>query len=436
MRHLPSLAFILASIAACSAQDPVDGRDDSFTTDGKLDGFTCTPAEAAAILKVANEAPGATLRNDVQLAQNAVTNILAVRAGDDETTGTADDASFGTLAQLDAVPFLGPVAFQALLDYVHAADLVDDTAAREWTTTTIANGSGARFALAPDGGVAVSFFSNNKFYVRLPDGALVELPAGVSGPEVAVDGAGVVHLFSGDYTANRHKHYTVHGTALTQHADLVDAKYLDVDNGPDGQIYALSRWPSTTGDDTGLTLFTINANGTNTSEQLWSLASNTQIAFNIDRDGYPALAWGGGYLYPTALGYARRGPGGWTQPLVSSQTVRASEVATAGTADAIMFVGYAKIRVYDQNGGTFAAPTEINHIMSLNGSMDAQQDDQGVTHLCATTQDGTLHVQIDATGAISETVIGTGGCQLAVDASGKLHRLWSVGSVINHAVFE
>jgi hypothetical protein len=56
----------------------------------------------------------------VKLSSNAASNIFAYRLGDDGVAGTDDDEQFDTLAELDAVPFVGPAAFDKLLSYARA----------------------------------------------------------------------------------------------------------------------------------------------------------------------------------------------------------------------------------------------------------------------------------------------------------------------------
>jgi hypothetical protein len=119
--------LVLVVLAACT--DPaIDGRDDSFVTDGKSDtgGVAEGTPEAAAVLYVANTTSPADLVGAVGLAQRAADNLVAVRVGDDGLPGTTDDATFHTLAALDAVPFIGPIAFGKLLAYARDNDLVGD----------------------------------------------------------------------------------------------------------------------------------------------------------------------------------------------------------------------------------------------------------------------------------------------------------------------
>jgi hypothetical protein len=108
-------ALVLA--AACALPDePVDGAHDAFLADGKADVSTFTAAEGAAVLDLANTASLSVLDVDVGL------DVRAAR-------GIVDRRPLADLAALDAVPYVGPVAFDRLLAYAYAHDRVEDGAA-------------------------------------------------------------------------------------------------------------------------------------------------------------------------------------------------------------------------------------------------------------------------------------------------------------------
>ncbi|MEZ4369094.1 MAG: helix-hairpin-helix domain-containing protein [Kofleriaceae bacterium] len=113
--RLPTL-LLSAALAACAADAVLeDGPDDDAISDGKADGaLTEGSALARAVLKVANEATKATLTEDVGLTSRTAGNIVTARAA----------APFATLAELDRVPYVGPVAFDRLVAYVQAEGLV------------------------------------------------------------------------------------------------------------------------------------------------------------------------------------------------------------------------------------------------------------------------------------------------------------------------
>ncbi len=128
-----------AALPACDAPDDsddasVDGRDDGFIR-GKADGGL-EPAELAGVLSVVNTLALETLDISVRdggvgLDRRAAEGIIELRAGDDGTLGTEDDEAFETLAQLDAVPYVGPVALERLLDFAHNEGFVVSADAAE-----------------------------------------------------------------------------------------------------------------------------------------------------------------------------------------------------------------------------------------------------------------------------------------------------------------
>jgi hypothetical protein len=102
-------------LVACAATPPAsDGRDDSFLAGGKTDsGISEGSPEAAGVLAVANSLSEDQLRDDVGLSDQAASHIAA------------HGATFDTLAELDAVPYVGSVAFKKLLAYARANGYVD-----------------------------------------------------------------------------------------------------------------------------------------------------------------------------------------------------------------------------------------------------------------------------------------------------------------------
>jgi hypothetical protein len=111
----------LLSLSACATTGDADGADDAFLSGGKSDsGISEGSPDAVGVLRVANELTRDQLDNDVGLASTAANAIDAYRRGADGTAATSDDRSFATLAQLDAVKYVGPVAFQHLLVYARA----------------------------------------------------------------------------------------------------------------------------------------------------------------------------------------------------------------------------------------------------------------------------------------------------------------------------
>ena len=106
-----TLLFCLLVASCVASETEGDGPDDTFTsTDGKTDtaGIAEGSPEALAVLKLANDSSETKLRDDVGLSTNAAHNIA---------TATH---TFHTLAELDAVPYVGPIAFHKLLVFTGA----------------------------------------------------------------------------------------------------------------------------------------------------------------------------------------------------------------------------------------------------------------------------------------------------------------------------
>ena len=109
-RPVSLLATLTLVLTACSGgDDSLDGRDDTFTGD-KADGFCADDGsvEAGGILALVNDDATTSAVLDAPTAQGgagldrrAADNIVAARP-------------FADLAQLDAVPFVGPATCQAL----------------------------------------------------------------------------------------------------------------------------------------------------------------------------------------------------------------------------------------------------------------------------------------------------------------------------------
>lgn len=114
---LISLALVVA-LAACGAEvDIEDGVDASFGG-GKADSAVAdgTP-EARGVLALVNDpaVDVAMLDHDAGLSARAAKNIIAHRDG--ASAEAADDDRYDTLAELDAVPYIGPAALEALVEY-------------------------------------------------------------------------------------------------------------------------------------------------------------------------------------------------------------------------------------------------------------------------------------------------------------------------------
>lgn len=133
-RKLGSWFVVLAALShlgGCAGEvpgvpDAEDGENEPALGEDKPDtaGITDASPEAAGVLIVANTLTLDELDHAVRLSSRVARNIVAVREGDDEQPGTDDDQRFDDLAELDAVPYVGPSVFSTMLDYARAAGLV------------------------------------------------------------------------------------------------------------------------------------------------------------------------------------------------------------------------------------------------------------------------------------------------------------------------
>ncbi len=122
MKHFLPLLLLALLAVACGDESAdetttplADGRDATFNDGGKADGLGITEgsAAAAAVLDVANtatldELDRSASADGVGLDTRAANGIVATRP-------------FATLAELDAVPFVGPKALEALYNYAIAS---------------------------------------------------------------------------------------------------------------------------------------------------------------------------------------------------------------------------------------------------------------------------------------------------------------------------
>lgn len=95
--------------------DPLDGVYDSFHT-----GLTMTAGEARLILELVNHPSTDVLFLDLDVSLNriAADQIMAHRDGLDLKYPSHDDDVYGSLEELDAIKYVGPVALQRLRDYI------------------------------------------------------------------------------------------------------------------------------------------------------------------------------------------------------------------------------------------------------------------------------------------------------------------------------
>jgi len=116
----------MVAIAACVDAEVEDGADDGFPS-GKADGGIDEGSpEAIGVLALVNDATmtAAKLKADAGITTRVATNITNHRRGPDGSVNTGDDDKFDTLAELDAIPYVGPATLNALLEAARDRGLV------------------------------------------------------------------------------------------------------------------------------------------------------------------------------------------------------------------------------------------------------------------------------------------------------------------------
>lgn len=109
---------VLAASCGVPANDDYAGDEEVANTDqAATGGISENSPEAKGVLRVANTATSSQLVSKAGINQAAANGISYYRLGDDQLVGTSDDERFDTLAELDAVPYVGPSEFLKLLTY-------------------------------------------------------------------------------------------------------------------------------------------------------------------------------------------------------------------------------------------------------------------------------------------------------------------------------
>lgn len=130
MRSVPTVLGILATLltaSACTDEAEIeDGENDAFPN-GKADGgFDEGSPEALGVLAMVNDTSttASSLKSGARVTTRVANNIVKHRDGADGTLGTADDDRFDTLAELDAIPYVGPVTLNALVEYARSKGFI------------------------------------------------------------------------------------------------------------------------------------------------------------------------------------------------------------------------------------------------------------------------------------------------------------------------
>ncbi len=125
-------SLALGTLPACVDEEAEDGENDAFAN-GKADGGIDEGSpEALGVLALVNDAAmtAAKLKADAHVTARVAGNIVKHRDGADGMAGTTDDDKYDSLAELDAVPYVGPTTLGALLEAARDKGLVGGTGAK------------------------------------------------------------------------------------------------------------------------------------------------------------------------------------------------------------------------------------------------------------------------------------------------------------------
>lgn len=120
------LSSMVVLVTACVEAEIEDGAEDGFPS-GKADGGIDEGSpEAIGVLAFVNDASmtAANLKAEAGVTIRVANNIVNHRLGPDGSVNTPDDDKFDTLAELDAIPYVGPATLNALLEAARDRGLV------------------------------------------------------------------------------------------------------------------------------------------------------------------------------------------------------------------------------------------------------------------------------------------------------------------------
>jgi DNA uptake protein ComE-like DNA-binding protein len=137
---LRKLLFPVVFALGCASTDAIDPENAAPSAFA----LSLSTADAALVLDLVNY-PGASEANldeDAGLDWRAARDIQAHRAGADGLFPSNDDNLFDSVAELDAVPYVGDVAFEKLVTYAHqnpppAGEVVEGVTFRGWEAESV-----------------------------------------------------------------------------------------------------------------------------------------------------------------------------------------------------------------------------------------------------------------------------------------------------------
>jgi len=304
--RLVTFPFLVSTLlASCVIDEDVeageDGENDSFPS-GKADGgIDANSVEAAGVLALVNDQwiDADLLVTDAGLARRAARNIIAHRDGADGTFGTADDNLFDTLAELDAVLYVGPVTLNKLVGYAEGHGYVQRWSNRASMSTertyfgAVRGADGRIYAVGGTGTVTMEAYapSTNTW------AQLAEMPTPRYGHAVAIGADGKIYAIGGYNTiGDRAYHATVEAYTPSTNtwetlAPMPTARALhSAVTGPDGRIYVIGGYNEQRGTLRTVEVYTPSTNTWATAASMPSARYTLATAVGDDGNIY---AFGG-----------------------------------------------------------------------------------------------------------------------------------------------
>jgi DNA uptake protein ComE-like DNA-binding protein len=127
---------LAAALLLLGCQAPIASEDEAALAEHRE---PMSEGEENAVLEVVNTATLAALDDDAGLDSRAAENIVARRDGADGAPGTADDRLYTSLAELDAVAYVGESALAKLLAYAESLGLVTEPAGGDAALLALVN---------------------------------------------------------------------------------------------------------------------------------------------------------------------------------------------------------------------------------------------------------------------------------------------------------
>lgn len=224
LQRLALLGFVAS---ACGPGVAVIGAEDEAFDSGDF-GLTVSSADAAALLTFVNHesTTAGFLDNDLKLDTRAVKGIFAHRNGPDGRLDTADDDLFDSVAELDAISYVGDVALSKMLAWalahpLNTPELVEGVAFTSEQVAAVVWGVNQTTSDELDGQAGLDTRAANNLLAKKPFTTIAQMGA------VAYVGTSALSLlrdFSDEWAAKRAGTPTLAGTYDGVSFDEVRAK--------------------------------------------------------------------------------------------------------------------------------------------------------------------------------------------------------------------